>query len=242
MQRAVDFLLDICSFYVLFCGLISARGKSDLEMERALETQRVKLLRLLAGWVAVVEIVSMGPLQIELPHWMRSFLASLLTRAEFATQNLVFVSACLAVKRGSRDSMRPGPTVPPVSSQRDESDAVPSTKALLHRMQVLRALLRDLPRHGFRLTRRAARKAPTAKGFRSVRDGLRASASWGLSEEIAAPGRVARPPDKSLAMIRLGRSRSLSSDAGWEARVVRRANGVRRERRRATCRAVNCAA
>jgi len=174
-------------------------------MERALETQRVKLLRLLAGWVAVVEVLSLGPLQIELPRWVRSFFVSILTRAEFAAQSLVFVSACLSRKNGSRGSVREGsaasremPRAVPIGC----ADDVPSTKALLHRMNALRALLRGLRRHRFRLTqRRAVGRNPRSVGCsRSLRDRWIMLAPWPVRDARVIQPKVERPPDKSCQL------------------------------------------
>jgi len=96
-----------------------------VEIERALETQRVKLLRLLTGWFAVVVLLSVGPFAA--PRWARVFLDDLLVRAEFAAQCLVRVSAGL---------------------QADACWAV-----LIRRMKALRRLLQDLPRYGRRMLR-----------------------------------------------------------------------------------------
>jgi len=158
-----------------------------VEMERALETQRVKLLRLLAGWLAVVEIVSVGPLRLELPGWARSFLLSLLIRAEFAAQCLVLVAASLAVKNGSaKRHPAPLPFVKPVGC----ADDVPSTEMLLRRMRSLRALLNDLSRHGARLLKKRAKRSRPVRGSRVV------FAAPCLRDWALADRRIERPPDK----------------------------------------------
>ena len=128
-----------------------------MEMERALETQQGKLLRLLAGWFAVVGFMSLGPLRVELPQWMRAFLDSVLIRAEFAAQNLIWVAAYVAAKKGMGGTAGLRPRSIPFLKPVDSLDPVPSTQALLRRMKALRRLLETLPRQGVRMLRRRAR-------------------------------------------------------------------------------------
>ena len=131
-------------------------------LERALETQRVRLLRLLTGWLAVVAVLSAGPLAVPLPLWARAYFDDLLIRAELAAQYMVQVSARIQA-RGEFGSA--GATcVAPASLDLVPED-VPSTAALLRRMRALRRVLLDLQRFGLRLLRRregrAARPAVT---------------------------------------------------------------------------------
>ncbi len=159
-------------------------------MERTLETQRVKLLRLLAGWFTIVELVSMGPLRVELPRWMRSFLQTVLIRAEFAAQSLVIVAACVAVKNGAGGSLPCRAPSVRCSHPTEYADDVPSTLAILRRMRALRALLKDLPRRGLRLLR-TARRPRTARCQSSVVV-IPELHDWAL-----AARRIERPPDKA---------------------------------------------
>jgi len=165
-----------------------------VETERALETQRAKLLRLLAGWLALVGLMSGGPLRIEVPRWLRVFLVSLVTRAELAAQSLVVVAACVAARNGGR-ALELHPASLPFKRLVSPVDDVPSTQELLRRMTALRALLENLPRHGMRLLRRARQKTGR-------------SMWWIVCEAAISPhlvladSRIERPPDKSVRAFR----------------------------------------
>jgi len=162
-----------------------------LNLERTLETQRVKLLRLVTGWLAVVVLVSGGSLG--LPRWARSFLADLIVRAEFAAQCLVLVSARLQTNERwavAEDS--------PASVSRSEGggavDETPSVAVLLRRMKALRRVLQDLPRFGRRLLRplrgsEGEKRVRCSTGRTHPIDVAPAPPEW------VAP-RVERPPDK----------------------------------------------
>lgn len=169
-------------------------------MERALETQRVKLLRLLVEWFAIVGFLSLGPLRVELPRWLRAFLASLLIRAELAAQNLICVAACVAANKGMGQSAAPRVASLPYVKPNDSDDTVPSTQALIRRMKALRGLLENLSRHGLRMLRRRA-------GTKSKR----ARAVWPIGcehslsrDQALADPRIDRPPDKARRDERAG--------------------------------------
>ena len=72
----------------------------SVDFKRALETQRVKLLRLLAGWVFMLGILSGGPFALPVPRWVRAFFETLVIRAEYAAQSLVQVSVYLNTSAG----------------------------------------------------------------------------------------------------------------------------------------------
>lgn len=175
-------------------------------MERALETQRLKLLRLLAGWLSVVAWVSVAPFVGELPRWVRAFLASLVIRAEMAAQNLVFVSACLLAREKPGRFVRRG--LGPISDVEHGvgCDDVPSTRELLRRMHALLTVLEDLSLYGRRLLqrrvprRRAVRGGVTRKRMAQRRVGRRSP----RFERCLIP-RIERPPDRT-SPVKLGGS------------------------------------
>ena len=177
-------------------------GKVDFE--RALETQRVKLLRLLTGWLAVVALLSGGPFAVPLPRWVRAVFADLVVRAEFAAQCLVRVSArsqagdYCAVIEDSRFSIVHLDTG-------DRADDVPSTAALLRRMKALRGLLQDLPRFGRRLLRRLSDdSADVFLGSIPTHE----SRAPSTAPQWVVPG-IERPPDRTGIDLNLAlRSRS----------------------------------
>ena len=190
LDRALSFLLLTRAEFRVYsfanCSLAEMARKVDLE--RALEAQRVRLLRLLTGWLAVVALMSGGPLALPLPRWLRAFFADLLIRVEFAAQCMVQVSACLqAGQSGTVSSLRPMPVLRPAHSV----DDVPSVVALLRRMKTLRRLLRDLPRHGRRLLRRCESRRVSR---RTSWAGLSRGASGFAMPQWIVP-EVERPPD-----------------------------------------------
>jgi len=162
-----------------------------MSLERALETQRLRLLRLVTGWLAVVTLMSVGPVAVPLPRCVRSFLSDLLARAECAVQNLIFVSA--RVQAGENWFVANDVRGCPVPL-RDGSvaDDVPSVAVLIRRMKAVRRMLLALPRYGRRLLRRlrpARSVSPPAFEAGSSRDVLRSAFSQWI-----VPG-VERPPD-----------------------------------------------
>jgi len=78
-------LANACLTYVHFwfylLSIDSQRKAADgVDMERALETQRLKLLRVLAGLVLAVAFVSGAPLSRDFSRWARGVVASVLSR------------------------------------------------------------------------------------------------------------------------------------------------------------------
>jgi len=162
-----------------------------VDLERALETQRVRLLRLLTGWFAVVAVMSGGPFAVALPRWVRAVFADLLVRAELAAQCLVQVSARLqAGDRWGFVEDASSSFVPLDAAGR--TDDVPSTAALLRRMRALRRLLQNLPHFGRRLLRRLdVGEARVFFGVAPAHDCRTPAAS----PQWIAPG-IERPPDR----------------------------------------------
>ena len=176
----------------VYCSLMEMTVTVGLE--RALETQRVRLLRLLSGWFAVVAVLSGGRLAVPLPLWVRVFFDDLLIRAELAAQYMVQVSARMQA-RGDF-AMAEGVFVQPARVAL-APDEVPSTDALMGRMRALRRVLRELPRYGRRLLRRLRGRAidRIALSDDRARDVSRpALPQWNAPQ-------VERPPDKGLRVF-----------------------------------------
>ena len=110
-----------------------------MDLERALETQRVKLLRLLTGWIAVAGFVSGGSFVLPLPQELRRFFNGLLIRAELAGQYLARASESLQSREVGIVS---GVLARPVASH--STDDAPSSADLVRRMVALRDLLESL--------------------------------------------------------------------------------------------------
>lgn len=182
-------------------------------MERALETRRIKLLRLLAGWFFLAGFVSRGAFVLPLPRDVRRFLDSLVIRAELAAQYLLYASVRL---RGGNARVIFG-ALPAPWSVRDVQD-VPSVEALCRRMLALRDLLENLPREARRLVRKHAdrRAGRLPRAARTTR----AATAPVIGHPARAP-RAERPPDIVGAMSRKftsPRSRA-GGEGGWAERM-----------------------
>lgn len=126
-----------------------------MEIERAIETQRLKLLRLLAGLFTAVALLSVGPIAPAWSRWVRSFVFSVLERAEAAAQSLVLAQACLIARSNGCDVDRARLAQRHIRAMTvSDADDVPSLADLRRRIVALRALLKDLPRRSRRLLRR----------------------------------------------------------------------------------------
>lgn len=151
-------------------------------MERALETQRTALLRILSGLVFALAVVSHLPAVSMVPQWVRSYVASVLIRAESAAANLVFVTACVLF----------GPTA---GSPTDHSSRLfakgddKSIENLLRRIAALRAVLEDLPRYARRLVQPRSTKTEMPS-----QDHPALNAESVLSKREPCRARLERPP------------------------------------------------
>lgn len=127
-----------------------------MTMEWAVETRRLKLLRLLAGWLAAVGFLSVAPLAPAWTRWARGFLASVLSRAEAAAQCLVFIQAREIARKSGGDVDRAWLVRHVDLPSACALDAPPSLATLRRRIIALRRVLKTLPRHAMRLLRRMA--------------------------------------------------------------------------------------
>ena len=157
-----------------------------MDMEAALETQRLRLLRLLAGLAFALRLVSVVPVGSMAPQWTRRYVAWVLLRAEMAVQCLVFGTAVLLYGRGFVKAA--GCSAPALTSlENGANDAVPAA-LLSGRIARLRRVLRDLPRYARRLVRRCLKvDAPVIHG---------ALDAGGFAGPFAPQdARIDRPPD-----------------------------------------------
>ena len=157
-----------------------------MDFERAIETERVRLLRLLTWWLALVGVLSGGPFQVPLPRWVCGFLDTLLPRAELAAQCLLTASTCLHRAGNPVVSID---TPKPIASR--APDDVPSSTALLRRMTVLRDLLENLSRYALRQSAQRQKSSPFDWTRRNFDIDERAAS---MHRPWFAP-RLARPPD-----------------------------------------------
>ena len=167
-------------------------------MERALETQRLKLLRLLAGLAVALGLVSLAPAVSMLPRWVRFYVASVLVRAESAAHHLVIVAACgLLRKQSVGSSVRLSfPTAPDAAL----ADGEPSTAVLLKRIKSLRSMLRDLPCHAKRMV---------ARMMKAMLEPREPTPDWEIcagrvrATDAPVATRIERPPDKPSRAVLL---------------------------------------
>jgi len=140
---------------MLFIGFLR-KATDGVTIERQIETQRRKLLRLVAGWLAVVAFMTAAPFAPSWTRWVRALLSSLLDRADAAAQCLLFVEArrIAEAHEGRVDQAW-------LSRQFDlltarDADEPPSLAALRRRAMALRCLLDNLSRRAARLLGRMA--------------------------------------------------------------------------------------
>ena len=158
-----------------------------MDIETALETQRFRLLRLLAGLVFALKFVSFAPAGSMMPHWVRRYVSSVLVRAEFAAQCLVF--ACARVLFGRRAVEAAVGSAPALRPFEDFTEDGLSTALLLRRIAALQTVLRDLPRYARRLVQRCLKTRPAPARYEMP------SAGKFPAPCAAADTRIDRPPD-----------------------------------------------
>ncbi len=185
-------------------------------MERALEVQRHRLLRVLVGLVLAVGFLSAGPVSHAFSRWVREGLSSLLSRAELATQYLVVVQARLIAER-SGESLDLQKMIDIAHSNSARAGSEDCVCSLRRRLRAVQTLLNDLPRQGQRLLRRIER------AMRRVVSGALAllcpepQPSFDTAWRIAQT-RIERPPDREgldvMAKYPSPRCRA-GGTAGW---------------------------
>ena len=182
-----------------------------MDLERAIETQRLRLLRLVAGLVVAVEVLSVGPFSRGFSVWFCGFIGSILYRAEVAARYLVIAEARrIAACRGlpvdhSRFSVFGSPEFAARETEFPPSD-------LGERLRALRAVLLDLPRHARNLVRRTEKQTRrTARTDHPVPQPDTRFSTW-LHSWRLAKNRIERPPDIDPSVLPL-----LSPPPGFRA-------------------------
>ena len=171
-----------------------------MDFERTLETQRLKLLRIVAGLVFAVGLLSVGPVSRVFSDWACGFVGSILSRAEAAARYLVIARArSMMVRRGIReDQSRFSDALAHVLPV-DEDEI--SASAYRRRLKALHLALLDLPRFAAHLIRRLQRqKRRTERACRVMPcPDRRLSAS--LRDWPLRATRIERPPDKGRSFL-----------------------------------------
>ena len=163
-----------------------------MDFEEIIETQRLRLLRLVAGLVVLVGFLSLGPVSRGFSVWSCHFVGSILSRAEAAGRYLVIAQARMIVAREGvaidrsafEDALA---RVVPVDS------AESSLSECRGRLMALRALLLNLPRYARHLLRQIARRTRSSDQP-ALRPAARCSVT--LRDWRLAAARIERPPDR----------------------------------------------
>lgn len=164
-------------------------------MERAIETQRLRLLRIVAGLVAAVGVLSVGPVSRGFSVWACGFVGSILSRAEAAARYLVIAQARqIAARNGfdgdySRFSVAFIPAFPACETDVSLCD-------IRQRLRAVQAVLMDVPRHALRLLRRIEKRMRRAAGADRPVPRPDAGLSASLRDWRLAENRIERPPDQ----------------------------------------------
>lgn len=169
-----------------------------MDIERTFETQRLRLLRIVAGLFVVVGFLAVGPVSRGFSDWIARYVGSILSRAESATRYLVITRASVIV---SRYGLKVDPRLLSKSLDPELLAGKPdvSLSDCRRRLKVLRAILTDLPRHALHLLRRIEkrmRRALCAASLSPCPDLY----SWArLCCWRLTINRIERPPDKRLS-------------------------------------------
>ncbi len=165
-----------------------------MDFERALETQRLRLLRLVAGLVVLVGVLSLGPVSKGFSGWTCRFVGSILSRAETAARYLAIAQVRMMLARSGMEL-----------NQRQISDSLARAYApddvdlsLLEcrrRLRGLCAVLEDLPRFALRLLRWIEKQTRRASGTLRVSPFPDGRLVPSLSDWQLAGARIERPPD-----------------------------------------------
>ena len=165
-----------------------------MDFERTLETQRLRLLRIVAGLLFAVGVLLVGPVSRGFSVWVCRSVASVLSRAELAARYLVIAQArMMAVQRGFDWDVRL--FADSQASAAASSSAPPSVAACRARLWALRAVLMNLPRYAERLLRRIQAHLRGRNPVPSLRFAPILSTALCASRRAAL--RIERPPDKS---------------------------------------------
>ena len=164
-----------------------------MDIERALETQRLRLLRVIAGLVVLLGFLSVGPVSRGFSVWVCGFVGPVLARAEAAARYLVIAHAYRMAGRSGFDLDR---------RQISESfagafvtdDPDVSLLECQRRLKALRAVLMDLPLHALRLLRRIEKQRRRAMRADQASPDMDADISESLCQWRLAGNRIERPP------------------------------------------------
>jgi len=158
-----------------------------------LETQRLRLLRIVAGLFLALGVLAVAPVSQRFSDWTLGFVGSVLSRIELAVRYMVVTQACLMLDRCGLDVARSQIAMPFVPDSELDTAGVSACECR-RRLRAMRSVLMDLPRHALRLLRRIARQMTcmNKECCRSFEVDLPLPPHhWRLGSR-----RIERPPDK----------------------------------------------
>jgi len=166
-----------------------------VDFEQTIETQRLRLLRVVAGLALLLGVLSLGPISRCFSISVCQFAAAILSRSEAAARYLVIAQArAMLGQSGIRVTQNQLFACHERVFVADENDV--SLADGQRRLRVLRAVLKDLSRAAYRLLHQIAKQAK--------RTGTRAALLFPIIRLDAAlcdwqliRTRVERPPDKA---------------------------------------------
>ena len=173
-----------------------------MDFERTIETQRLRLLRLVAGLVVLVGFLSVGPVSRRFSIWTCRYVGSVLSRAETAARYLVIAQAHRMVADSGFDVDR-RQISDCLTHAFVADEASVSVSACKRRLKVLRAVLTNVPHHALRLLRRIEKWSRRAMGVERASPCPDARLSASLCERRLAGIRIERPPDRDLPVSHL---------------------------------------
>ena len=169
----------------------------------SITTQRIALLRLLAGWEIVLAVLACPVFAERFTQPVRGLLSSLLFKAELAAGYLVIAAARGLIKRGAvrADHFDPraqadalaGTLAALLSHAASDADDAITVDRLRRRITALKRVLRTLPRCALRLLR-------TLSGTRSTDESSLSPLSLPhltVPRALRRAVRIDRPPDKN---------------------------------------------
>jgi len=174
---------------------------------RTINSQRIALLRLLAGWEVVLAVLPCAALCGSVSLRLRGFLAAMVFRAELATGYLVVATLRGLIRRGAvqADGFDAAEQVEALAVSLIKTADWPDEALSVHRLRLrLRALKRDLadlPRAALRMLQMLADtvdadESESRAGGCAERRGKRTG-----GKSLRPVLRIERPPDKGCAAL-----------------------------------------
>ena len=172
-----------------------------MDIERTLETQRLKLLRIVAGLWVVVGVLAIGPVSRRFFDWTLGFVGSILLRAEAAAKYQVIAQMRLIVSRSGMpiDQGRIFERLARIAVE-DETDL--SLSECRWRLKRLRAVLMDIPHYAARLLRRIEKQMRRASSTTRLGPVPTLYLSALFSDWELADLRIERPPERDVMSLR----------------------------------------